>query len=267
MKNDKLKIAEKWYKVLGFPESFDDELYSALETKDIITETIEEYDLECEDGVSNLLHMLYFCERTSKAYEEKGISHEILIDTLKDIVRWTITWSDVKGSLWLKELGWLSHHLKLKLFKLGRLQFCFESAHMDYPIAGVKKGDNIVGIHIPSVGPLDIEECKKSIDLAREFMGNFVPEYEYKIFNCHSWLLDKKLETVLKSDSNILKFRTLFEMISDEKSDAILKYIFTWDTTRDNLPERECTSSFSKAVNGKVLSGEYFNESVGIIRK
>ncbi len=265
--NTKKQFAEKWYKTLGFKSEYDKAFYDALKEKDIFCDSISDYDINSSDGLSNLIHILYFCESLKLEYEKRGIGEDVLIDTLKDIPRWTDTYTNMKGSLYLGELGWLRHHLTLRLFKLGRLQFCFEDAHEDYLVAEVKKGEKIVGIHIPSVGPLDIEECKKSLEFAREFFGKFFPEYEYKIFNCHSWLLDRKLETVMKEDSNILKFRTLFEMVSENESDAILKYIFTWDTTRENLSSKECISSFAKAVKEKILLGEHFSEATGIIRK
>ncbi|MBE7050740.1 MAG: hypothetical protein E7394_08280 [Ruminococcaceae bacterium] len=265
--NNKKQIAEKWYKFLGFKKEYDKAFYVALEEKEIFCDSISDYDINSSDGLSNLIHFLYFCESLKLEYEKLGIGEDILIDTLKDIPRWTDTYTNLKGNLYLGQLGWLRNHLTLRLFKLGRLQFCFEDAHEDYPDVEVKKGEKIVGIHIPSTGPLNVEECKESIENARKFFEKYFPEYEYKIFNCHSWLLDETLKNVMKKESNVLKFQTLFNIVSSSPSDAILKYIFTWDTTRENLIEKQGTSSFAKSVKEHILSGGTFYESTGIIEK
>lgn len=265
--SSKKQIAEKWYKTLEFNREYDKTFYDALDKKEIFYDSICDYDINSSDGLSNLIHTLYFCESLKLEYEKRGIGNEILIDTLKDIPRWTDTYTNLKGTLYLGELGWLRNHLTLRLFKLGRLQFCFEDAHEDYSDVDVKKGEKIIGIHIPSTGPLNVEECKESIENARKFFEKYFPEYEYKIFKCHSWLLDETLKKVLKKESNILKFQTLFDIVSKSPSDAILKYIFTWDTTKENLVQKECTSSLAKLVKETVLSGETFFESNGIIKK
>ncbi|MBR5507238.1 MAG: DUF5596 domain-containing protein [Clostridia bacterium] len=265
--NNKKQTAEKWYKTLEFNKDYDKAFYDALDEKDIFCDSVSDYDINSSDGLSNLIHFLYFCEFLKNEYEKRGIGEDILIDTLKDIPRWTDTYTNMKGSLFLGELGWLRNHLTLRLFKLGRLQFCLEDAPENYPDTGVVKGEKIVGIHIPSTGPLNIDECRKSIEYAREFMSNFFPEYQYKIFNCHSWLLDETLEKFMKKESNILKFQTLFNIVSSSPSDAILKYIFTWDTTRENLTERQAKSSFANAVREHILSGGTLRESTGIIKK
>ena len=55
-------IIEKWYKRIGFPSSYDNEFYKALDEYEINTELkIEDYDLKCEDGKKNFLYFLYFC--------------------------------------------------------------------------------------------------------------------------------------------------------------------------------------------------------------
>ena len=91
-------------------------------------------------------------------YQEKGIEESVLMDTLSDLPHWLKTWSDLKGCLYLGELDWFSHHFRMKLFKLGRLQFCFADRY-SFPDRGIKKGDTVIDIHIPAAGPLRIEEC------------------------------------------------------------------------------------------------------------
>ena len=59
----------------------------------------------------------------------------------------------------------------------------------------------------------------------------------------------------------------MFEIVHKEKSDAILKYVFKWNTTRDNLYEFKTTSDFAKKVKDHTILGKSFYESIGIINK
>ena len=260
-------IIEKWYRELKFPQKFDEEFYQALQEIDVPADsTIENFPAEEQDGKKKLLSYLYFCEQVKEAYEEKGISEDILYDTLRDLVIWTEVWSDVEGSLCLHEQGWLRRHLSLRIFKLGRLQFSPGEAIMDIPELGIAEGDPMMEIHIPAVGPLDHEECLKSIELAKEFFAKYYPEYHYRYFTCHSWLLDTSLKEILNPDSNIIQFQNMFDVALEELDDAILRYVFKWDTTRDKLPEMACASRFAQKVKELALAGREFYVSYGVIR-
>jgi len=260
-------VIEFWYKKLNFPSKYDEEFYRALEEIVIPADSkLEDYDPRCEDGKRNLLAYLYFCEELKRRYEEKGIGEDVLLDTLSDLVVWTDVWSDLKGELWLGELYWLNFHLGMRLFKLGRLQFCLGKAKHDAPAHGLAKGDTVVEMHIQAVGPLKREDCLASVARAREFFAKYYPEQPYKCFTCHSWLMDKKLDEVLSPDSNIIRFRNMYDIVHEQPSDAILKYVFKWDTTAENLAQTPATSNFAQRVKERRLAGERFNESLGIWR-
>lgn len=251
-------IIEKWYQALSFPKEYDEEFYQALNEIEIPeTTTIETYDLGCTDGRKNLLAFLFFCEKLEKQYAEKGIDRQILLDTLNDLVVWVNTWKEVKGSLYLGELGWLSLHMSMKLFRLGRLQFCRKQEH----------GVNMIDMHIPAIGPLTPESCKASIEKARAFYAKYYPDYDYSGFTCHSWLLDEALDTVLPEESNIRKFRQMFDLKHEEDSDALLRYVFRWDTRAGNLQQAVPKTAFAKRVKDAFLDGVVFHQTLGILRE
>ena len=229
-------IIEKWYKKLNFPQEFDSEFYSAL-TNPNVAESIDDYDVNCQDGIKNLLSFLYFCEKTERLYKEKGISDEILADTLNDIVLWAKVWSKIKGGLYLGELAWLKRHLEGRLFKLGRLQFEMNSARADASDYGIKKGDNIIAIHIPRNGRLDKKLVDDSINNAKLFFARYFPEYKYSYMTCHSWLLDESLKKYLSPDSNILSFADRFDNVAYDEKNDIMRFIFGWDVTGKNLSQ------------------------------
>ncbi len=262
------RIIEKWYRTLGFSSTYDETFYHALQTIEIPdTTSIETYDIKETDGKRNLLSFLYMCERLSEQYAEKGIEEAILLDTLGDLVRWTDTWSELKNDLYLGQLTWVSIPMKMEIFKLGRLQFCMQKIDHDVPEYGISKGDDIIGIHIPAGDPMTLEACKISLEMAKSFFATYYPEYRYDFFACHSWLLDTSLKNFLPSESNILKFQSLFDIVEEEKSDAIIRYVFRWGAERSDLDQLPVTSGFSQRVRDHMLAGGDFYESLGIIRK
>ena len=188
-------IIEKWYKLLGFPAEYDAQFYEALDAIDIPADTtLESYDMKSQDGKRNLLTFLYLCEGLQQKANGLGIPEEVLIETLKDIVIWTENYTEMKGTLFLGELEWLKLHMQFEMFRLGRLQFRMAKAYRDIPEAGIRKGDNVMEIHIPRGSKLDIGECERSIAWAKEFFARYFPEFAYTCFTCNSWLLDDTLK-------------------------------------------------------------------------
>lgn len=258
-------IIEAWYKKLGFPKEYDEEFYKILAQIEIPASlTVEDYDRKSTDGKRNFLAYLYFCEETARRYRALGIPEAILMDTLSDIVRWTKTWSDVKGALWLEELSWLCRHHRLTLFRLGRLQFEMGKSRYDLPAYDLCVGTPLVKIHIPPDGRLDAEECRCAAAMAREFLATYFPDFSYRYMICDSWLLDETLKRYLPESSNILRFAALFEKALEKDSCELIRYIFSWDTTKDKLIHAQPQSGFAARVKQAVLDGETFHETVGI---
>ncbi|MBQ3124599.1 MAG: amidohydrolase family protein [Clostridia bacterium] len=261
-------IIEKWYNTLNFPEEFDKEFKAALsEVKISDAICIENYNTGEKDGKRNLLSFLFMCESLKKRYDKKGIPSEIFMDTVGNIVEWTETYSKLKNELYLGECEWLKRHFSMKLFKLGRLHFCMGDAERDIPQMGVSKGDSVIEVHIPTEGSFTKAECEKSINMAKEFFAKYFPEYEYKCFTCHSWLLDPTLKEFLSEDSNIIDFQNRFVAIESEESDAVLKYVFDWSMTRRNLPKAPAVTSLAEKVKEHALSGGKFYEVLGAFGK
>ena len=258
-------IIKKWYKALNFPECYDVAFCNALEKYDIDeTVTIECYNEEGKDDEERFLYYLYFCEEAEKRYAEKGIDKAILFDTLGDMRRWLDTFYKLRGKLSFGVFGWIKEILRLKIFKLGRLEFCFDE-YFTIPEKDVKEGDTVIAIHIPADGPLDAEECKKSIAMARTFFPKYYPEREFKVIACRSWLLNKRLEEILDENSNIVKFMNLFTVTELIESDSLFKFVFRWDITREELSDFEPTSSFAKKIKELALEGHTFYNGLGYL--
>lgn len=261
-KNPKVpKIIEKWYRKLNFPKYFDEEFFASYQefpVSDMIS--ADTYDITCKDGKRNLFSALYLCETLEKVYAEKGISQQILLDTLQEIVTYTNIFSDLEGQLSLGRMDWIQKILSGQIIRLGRLLFGFATAAVEIPQKNIRVGDTVLQCYIPAGEKLIKEACLASIDRAKEFFG------EDKTIVVKSWLLDDTLEQMLPPDSNIIAFRNLFEAVSKEESDAILKFVFRWNTNRFNVKFLPAYNRFSEAVKQQALSGTVFYEVTGYLR-
>jgi len=261
-------IIEKWYKKLSFDAKYDAEFYDALSRIFIpATTQISTYPLEDPDGKKNLLSFLYFCEDLSAKYSEAGISEDILLDSLSDIVLWCNAWSEYKGALFLGETAWVARTLQFRIFRLGRLQFCMETAGEQLVKCGIQPGERYLSVHIPKDGPLDLEACRKSFAMAREFFPRYFPDFAYTCFSCNSWLLDETLRALLPANSNILQFAQLFRRVDARESLDIIRFVFGLGVNKENLAQVPCPTRFAQNVRDRILAGAPFYLTRGLIER
>ena len=234
-------IIQKWYTALAFPEEWNNEFEQLLARYELTSCTVEDYD-DTEDMQRNLLMFLYFCENTEAIYEEKKLPHDVLMDTLGDIVVWTKVYWSMHNTLGLAETRWLRAHMTGQLFKLGRLQFILKEGYAE--------------IHIPRGAPLLPNACQDSLSRAKVFYKTYFPEKPFDKFTCHSWLLDDTLKQFLGSDSNIVKFMEMFEIKErGGAADDAIQYTFRWDARRATISNFEAKNSFAVKLKEYVLNG------------
>ena len=128
----------------------------------------------------------------------------------------------------------------------------------------LKKGDPVLGVHIPSKGALTKEACEESYARACEVFKNCYPEFAFKAFHCRSWMLDPTLRECLPESSNILAFQkkyTLYAGKTDGK--AVFNFVFKMQPVDYNdLPE---DTTLQRALKKLYLDGKYIYELSGII--
>ena len=91
----------------------------------------------------------------------------------------------------------------------------------------LKKGDTVVGVHIPPNGSLKDEDVEATIEETRAFIARYFPDVDYKAFCCGSWLMDSQLFDMVGHDSNIAKFGKRFKKITlKSKGDGIFYFVF-----------------------------------------
>lgn len=160
------------------------------------TRFFQEIEKSSEKEFLILYLYLRFAEDLYSAYKDAGIPDCVYYDTFSDLAVWSAHCFKKKGIIGLAEEKWLKLHLKMKLFRLGRLQFEKDTA---------KKS---IHIHIPEGGALSPKACGESIQRAKEFFGD-----SYRLFDCESWLLSPVLLELLEAESNIIRFQKRFQVL------------------------------------------------------
>lgn len=214
------------------PEARDTALRALSHWEKTLLRTVRHSDLEHLSACARRLRRnrkkgaafcLAFCllqaEQAYTEYRKRGIPDEIYYDTMRDITVWVQTLQTEENIVGVAEISWLRHALYLNLFQIGRLQYQFFttnhllsglSPRTQYPI---KSGEAVLNIHIPAGGRLSLADCRASLAAARDFFANYYPQYDYKGFVCDSWLLDCHNAEFMRPDSNIVRFRELFDEV------------------------------------------------------
>ena len=200
--------------VLLFDKDLLDRYQDAL---DCLRRLAEQVDVPYQ--AVHMLYLLCLSRRTRELYEARGISEQIYWMTMKDM-----TWKLLECHRFVEIWGtntapWFERFFRLTRFALGRLQFEPNISPQRYEKGGVilEPGDLVLGVHIPSCGPLDEDACMDAFRQAAEFFADLFGE-KPAAFRCNSWLLYKEHGRILPEGSNIRKFMNFFDVIETRTS-------------------------------------------------
>lgn len=195
----------------------------------------------------DLLFFILHAEHLEDLYKEAGLPHAMWHDAMDDLRCKLFECYKCKG-IWGTFVGsWFPDFFNLVRVALGRIQYQ-PSRITEYvkTIDGkfeLKSGDLYIDIHIPSSGPLLIEDVMNSLKLATEYFAQLFKEKDYVIFGCDSWLLFNKHREWLPASSGIVQFMNLFSYAKIYKvnpSNDLWRIFNTFETSsaeRQKLPE------------------------------
>jgi len=268
--DNKEQIIRKWYQTLEFPAHFDALLEDVLQRKTVpdncVLARYNELMDQHGDAELNMLMLLYLCEELQQWFFDRGISEEIFVHTMKDLVLWAEDYFKQSGGVFgiAFEVLWLGTYYSGKLFRLGRLEFELATAWRDILGTHIKNGDTYISVHIPEGGGMTPEACQESFDMAVPFFKKHFPDHHFDCLLCHTWMFDEQLKSVLSPNSNLVRFFDFFEVVSLEESDEIIRHVFGNGSTRENILDRPCESSLTRWIVQNVKEGGKFYEGLGI---
>ena len=192
------------------------------------------------------------CQYSYGKYQEKGISDEIFIDTMKFITRFLEWDKKHSGEYKFTQAAWFPREIAVIEFRVGALEYEFE--------------DEDIAVHIPSDAVFTIEAVRSSLKEFFAFLDTYYPEKKGAKFTCDTWMLAPAMEELLDETSNILAFKHLFEL-DEIKPDAdwFMGFIFPGhEGGLETLPENTGLQRRAKAY---MLSGKQIGVAKGHIKE
>lgn len=209
-----------------------------------------------EHGFRMLAVMLTDMCQTKEAYREKGISEEVYRATMACFARFVGEHKVSYGIYGFDRAFWTPRQLSMQLFRLGELEY-------ELLQEGEKR---LISIHIPSDARMTPQGCRTSYEQAKEFFGQYYPEWAGVDYGCNSWLLAPGLKQILPEDSNIIRFQNAFEIVkTDEEDRGFLEWVYKrMDIPYEELPEE---TSLQRNMKQFLLRGGKIGEADGILKK
>lgn len=128
----------------------------------------------------------------------------------------------------------------------------------------VERGDSVIRLHIPPFGKLTPELVERTIAATKNFAAKYYPEFKYKAFTCHSWLIDPQLEKLVGADSNISKFMNMFTKITcKSKGEDVFNFIFNKPDMNFDIKDLPENTRLHRALKKHYLSGKAIYEVHG----
>ncbi len=192
-------------------------------------------------------------------YVGYAIDLKIFYDTIDDIRIWANNCLKETGEYGLKEIYWINEHLRMRIFKLGRLQFQKRSAEdfveliKENNLSQYIKKDYFYFVHIPEGERLSYDLVLDSYQKAIEFYQDEM------VFACESWMLSDRLDLIFNENSNVLKFRSDFILLSQERKENHIK--------RYLKPDSELLRKVKALEDKGVMIGEGFGICLNYISK
>ena len=201
-------------------------------------------------------------------YRSRGYSDELFTETMKDLLFKLHECYGVYGVWGTFVIDWYQKFYTCERFKLGRLQFETRAYPCEEPFHGLfKKGDTVVGCHIPSCGPRTYESVIDSLKQAYEFypelrVNGILPIY------CHSWLMYPPYAgKVFKEGTNLYRFLNLFELVKVKEDPNYIDFPRVFHRPFDpatlaDLPE---DTGLRRALKQFLLEGNAMGEAYGFM--
>ncbi len=128
----------------------------------------------------------------------------------------------------------------------------------------MRSGDDILSIHIPVGGGMDLESCADSFRRAVEFFPRHHPEHPPRAMWCSTWFLDPRLEEILPADANPLRLQRCLHLHPVKPwGDGGLWFVFLGETVDPARLPRD--TSLRRALAGFLDGGRRWHGGGGFL--
>lgn len=151
--------------------------------------------------------------------EKRGVPHSILHTTLR-----AVDSCIERNAGFCGRYGTSAFHSWMPLYGQGKL---FRMFGFEFEIRTFR-GQDAIGVHIPSGTKLDVKENLASFRAALDFFETYYKEYKMAGFVCESWLLNPHIEEIMGKKTNISRFGDMFRRfdIGDTEGKSVYRFVF-----------------------------------------
>lgn len=226
-----------------------------------IAESIGANRYECD-----MVFLLRCTHTLYDKYVAVGYSDDLFYHTLSDLRVKLFECKEVNGVWGMEPTSWFKKYYMLERFRLGRLQYDKKPFPIEKYKDILKSGDTIISCHIPSDGPLLLDDVKDSLRMAYRFF-----EEEWRdgklIVCCFSWLLFAPLLKNYDDNTNIKRFYNLFENIEnwEDEQNCNFWHVFGVRYSPDALENAPEDNSLRRAVIRHLKNGGTMGNGAGIL--
>ena len=221
-------------------------------------------------GVGMLYCMLSAAGIVHERYRSMGIGEDAFDATMGCFTRFVCEHHRWYGTWGFDRAFWTGRETSMLLFRIGTLEYEMIDGSSAMPDALARRlpetaGGLSISMHIPSDADLRVERCMESIQRARLFFGRHFPAYADAPYWCESWLLSPQLDGLLGSESHILAFQRLFDIVGAQRSEDYRVWVYDNDQApAARLPER---TSLQRSMKDHLLAGGRIDNGIGLLRE
>lgn len=223
--------------------------------------------IEGDTGFAQLAVHLAAADYTRQHCRTASVDKMIFIETMRCFSRFLIETYTNTGRWIFDRAFWTWRQLSCRLFRLGALEFEYRTAD-EMPPPGLKKGDALLAVHIPSDAQLSEEALSASYAQMCCFFAKegaaFCTQGAPKAVTCSTWLLAPALQPLLPADSGIRRFASDYMLFAvNEEDNSFYHWLFGGVAPLDRLPER---TSLQRAVKQHLSQGGKLGSARGMLR-
>jgi hypothetical protein len=134
------------------------------------------------------------------------------------------------------------------------------------------RGEAVLGVHIPAGAespsrgePMDFDACGRSFRRAMEFFARHFPEFDFRAFQCESWLLDDQLGQLLPPESNIRRFQDEMYLLPLAGADDSQMFDRVFGRRYDDIRQAPQDTLLRRAIVNHILAGGQFRTAACIL--
>ena len=132
----------------------------------------------------------------------------------------------------------------------------------------LKPGDPVIGVHIPPIGSITPEWVDRTLKTAQKFFEKYYPEYDYKAFTCHSWMMDPQLIDMVGENSNIAKFQRRYDILGIKSNGTgVFGFVFLKPDKNFDLAELPENTTLERKLKHHYMTGNAVYELYGYFLK